>query len=129
SRASRASFNGKPIKNSSFASESRRRSVVASPFVSPFADLRFAIVCRARQNAKANGTGADRPCQARRRKGFGVKSRRVFIQGIHRTCGSAYHEASGALLEASGLPRGMRRVLPPPSFRVRRRGRRGARGD
>src|SRR5262249_10953870 len=125
----------KPIKNSSFASESRRRSVATSPFISPFADLRFAIVCparrygTARQNAKANGTGADRHCQARRRKCFDVESRHVFIQGIHRTCGPAYREASCALLEASGLPRGMLRVLPSPPFRVRRRGWRGARGD
>src|SRR5215510_1981555 len=115
-RANRASFNAKPIKNSSFASESRRRPIVASPFVSPFADLRFAIVCQARQNANANGTGADKPCQARRRNGFDVECRSDFVQEIHKTCRPAYREASGALLEASGLPRGMRRVLSPPPF-------------
>src|SRR5262249_15454139 len=88
SRARRASLSAKPIKKLSFSSESRKRSAVVSPFVAPFATLRFAIVYKARQNAKANGTDANSPCQGRHLFGFDVKSCRVFfVSEIHKTSG------------------------------------------
>src|SRR5262249_22688533 len=56
SRANRASFSAKPMKKLSIASELRRRSAVESPFVSPFADLRFAIVYEARRYGTGSGS-------------------------------------------------------------------------